>query len=271
MNQNRQEDKLADSVGMSPTIRHLLLDIEGTTCPVSFVSEVLFPYAREQLFPYLNQYQNKDFIQKLLAEVHAAWKKDRTPEAKTLAKRLNRADHNTESSISDPGLSPEEACLYLNLLIKEDRKLTALKDIQGLIWEEGYQKNILIAPLFADVPPALKRWHQRGIELAVYSSGSVHAQKLLYAHTNAGDLSPLFSHWFDTHTGAKTQQESYKTIATLLQAEPEEILFVSDSPAELTAAHSAGMISIFSCRPGNPHQQAEGYQKIKTFADLGGL
>jgi enolase-phosphatase E1 len=258
---------LADVMDHDPAIRHLLLDIEGTTCPVNFVSDVLFPYARQQLLPYLKRNHSKASIRSLLAEVHAAWKNDRSPEAITLAKGLNREGHDSES-VQPQDLSPEEACIYLNWLIKHDRKVTVLKDLQGWIWEEGYLKNELIAPLFTDVPAALKRWHEKGMELAVYSSGSVQAQKLLYAHTNAGDLSPLFSHWFDTHTGAKTEPQSYTTIATLLHAKPGEIVFISDSPAELAAARSAQMISIFSYRPGNPHLQAEGYPKIETFADL---
>ena len=251
----------------SSAIQHVLLDIEGTTCPVSFVSDVLFPYAREQLLPYLKQNHEKPAIRSLLAEVHAAWKNDSTPEAMSLAKSLKREDQHPPSS-QQQGLSPEEACVYLHWLIQQDRKLTALKDLQGLIWEEGYLNNKLIAPLFADVPPALKKWHEKGIGLAVYSSGSIMAQRLLYAHTNAGDLSSLFSHWFDTRTGAKTQPESYAMIATLLQAKPEDVVFISDSPAELAAARSAQMVTIFSHRPGNSEQQAEGYPSIETFASL---
>ncbi len=250
------------------SIQHLVLDIEGTTCPVSFVSEVLFPYAREQLLPYLQQHQEEESIRTLLAEVQAAWLSDKTPEAICLAKRLpSQLKHGQSNNQAE--LSPEEACVYLHWLIQQDRKLTALKDLQGLIWEEGYQKNQLIAPLFPDVPPALHRWHQKGIGLAVYSSGSIQAQKLLYSHTNAGDLSHLFTQWFDTRTGAKDQPESYAKIASHLHAKPQDILFVSDAPNELAAARTAQMMTTFSCRPGNPHQEAgSDHPTINTFATL---
>lgn len=251
----------------SPTIQHLLLDIEGTTCPVHFVSDVLFPYARKQLLPYLRQHHAKPSIRSLLSEIQNAWQNDDTPEAIALAKGLNRQDlHGPSSHL--PELSPEQACAYLSWLIQQDRKLTALKDLQGLIWQEGYKQNELIAPLFSDVPPALHRWHQDGIGLSVYSSGSVQAQKLLYANTNAGDLSHLFSHWFDTRNGAKNDPKSYIKIAAVLEADPQNILFVSDAPAELAAARSAQMLTTFSCRPGNPYQDAEGHPKIESFSEL---
>jgi enolase-phosphatase E1 len=249
------------------TIQHLLLDIEGTTCPVSFVSEVLFPYASEQLLPYLRQHQAKEPIRALLAEVQAAWQNDNSPEAIDLANSLASHQKNRQST-KQAELTPEDACVYLQWLIRQDRKLTALKELQGFIWEEGYQKNELIAPLFPDVPPALQDWHQKGMGLAVYSSGSVQAQKLLYSHTDAGDLSQLFTHWFDTRIGAKDQPESYEQIAILLEIKPQNILFISDTPRELAAARNAQMMTTFSCRPGNPHQQAEGYPKIETFAAL---
>ncbi|MFN9623746.1 MAG: acireductone synthase [Cyanobacteriota bacterium] len=251
----------------TPGIQVVLLDIEGTTCPVSFVSDVLFPYAREQMLAYLQEHHSDSSIRSLLAEVHAAWQNDFSPGAMALAKGLNPDDREA-SKRDGPDLLPEEAWIYLNWLIQEDRKLTALKDLQGLIWEQGYQQKKLIAPLFKDVAPALQRWHQAGIQLAVYSSGSVQAQKLLYGHTNAGDLSHLFSHWFDTRTGCKTQPESYAKIATVLKSQPEEILFISDAPAELVAARQAQMGTIFSCRPGNPHQQAEGHTRIESFAAI---
>ncbi len=252
---------------LSSKIQHVLLDIEGTTCPVSFVSQVLFPYASAQLLPYLQQHHTETSILSLLAEIHSAWRNDSNPEAMALAKGVNRLSANGQW-VEQTEFAPEEACLYLNWLIHQDRKLTALKDLQGLIWEEGYQQGKLIAPLFDDVPAALQLWNERGITLSVYSSGSIQAQILLYAHSNAGNLSHLFSHWFDTRTGAKNQPTSYTNIALVLQATPEQVLFISDSPDEVSAAKSAGMAVVFSRRPGNSHPNAKEFPTIETFATL---
>ena len=252
---------------VSPNIQHVLLDIEGTTCPVSFVSEVLFPYANAQLLPYLQQHRTVASIRSLLAEIQTAWRNDSNPEAMALAQTMNVLNAQNEWC-NQSELSPEKASRYLSWLIKHDRKLTALKDLQGLIWEEGYQQNKLIAPLFADVPSALQRWHQKGIVLSVYSSGSIQAQKLLYTHSNAGNLSHLFSHWFDTRTGPKNQSQSYTNIAAALKAQPEQVLFISDAVAELRAAKSANMAALFSQRAGNPQHYAEGFPIIETFASL---
>jgi enolase-phosphatase E1 len=239
----------------SKPIRHVLLDIEGTTCPVTFVSEVLFPYARRQLMPFLREHQNEARVQRLLAEINTAWQNDPAMEDAT-----RRAMATGSPPVSPDPLEPIGE--YLDWLIQTDRKITPLKDLQGMIWEEGYQRGQLVAPLFAEVPEVLRQWHGQGIQLAIYSSGSVQAQKLLYSHTKIGDLSHLFSHWFDTRTGPKNQPASYETIALALQAKPEEVLFVSDAVAELEAASQAGMAVVFSQRAGNPQQDPQGYEKV---------
>ena len=169
-------------------ITHVLLDIEGTTCPVSFVSEVLFPYASASLEPYLEANQGNADIAKLMREVEIAWREDSHPEARGLLQQQDAA-----STLSVQALSA-----YLRQLIGRDIKLTPLKDLQGRIWRSGYASGELIAPLFADVPRALRHWRDDGFTLAVYSSGSVPAQQLLYGHCHEGDLTGLFSHWFDT-------------------------------------------------------------------------
>jgi enolase-phosphatase E1 len=306
---------------ISSNIHHVLLDIEGTTCPVTFVGDVLFPYAAEQLLPYLKQHYAQAPIRTLLKEIYSAWQLDTSPEAIALSSTVSgftlpvctedptgsadrahggeaigadvRAESGDSSGSADrahggeaigadvqaesghssgsgqpEGLSPEDACIYLNWLIKQDRKLTALKDLQGLIWEQGYQDGTLVAPLFSDVPEALSRWHHKGIQLSVYSSGSIQAQKLLYSHTNHGDLSHLFSHWFDTRTGAKNQTASYVSIARALRTNPEHVLFISDVVDELKAASSAQMTVLLSRRPGNTPCQAEGFPMIDDFSML---
>jgi enolase-phosphatase E1 len=249
------------------SIQHILLDIEGTTCPVNYVSEVLFPYAKTHLLAYLKEHESEASQRALIAEVQSHWQQDSSPEARRLAHAVHQSRIKTRTPESSP-LTSEEACIYLQWLIQQDRKSTPLKELQGLIWEQGYRQRELIAPLFADVPPVLQRWHRQGLALSVYSSGSVQAQKLLYAHTNVGDLTSLFQSWFDTRTGPKNDASSYSLIAQQLQTKPRNILFISDSPAELIAARGAELIPVFSQRPGNPVLQAEDFAQIHTFFEF---
>jgi len=244
-----------------PPIRQVVLDIEGTTCPVDFVSEVLFPYAREKLLPFLTAHKAEEPIRKLLQEVQAELLQDQSPIAGALRS-------NAYSTDVQGGYGLDTLCSYLDWLIQTDRKITPLKDLQGRIWDEGYQQGDLIAPLFADVPRALQRWHAQGIGLSVYSSGSVQAQKLLYGHTGSGDLSSVISHWFDTRTGAKNDPESYRIIAKTLYVQPAQVIFISDAIAELVAAEQAGMAVIFSLRPGNPQQDPQQFRAIESFDTL---
>jgi enolase-phosphatase E1 len=157
---------------------------------------------------------------------------------------------------------------YLQWLIRIDRKLTALKDLQGMIWADGYASGALHGPLFADVAAALRRWRRQGLGLSVYSSGSVAAQQMLYGHSSGGDLRPVFSHWFDTRLGAKNDSSSYRAIAERLNCAPKRVLFISDANAELVAARTAGMQVLFSERPGNPQTADDGFERIDTFSSL---
>lgn len=239
-----------------PLIRgcsHLLLDIEGTTCPVSFVAGSLFPYATRQLESFLSTRQQDPEVQRLLKAVEQAWRQDDEPEARALWR--NRGE-------------PIPTAAYLQLLIQQDRKLTALKELQGMVWRAGYANGELMAPLFDDVAPALERWHRQGVVLAVYSSGSVEAQQLLYGHSNGGDLRELFSHWFDTRSGAKQEPHSYATIAKAMDVAPEKVLFISDALAECEAAQAIGMAVLFSDREGNPHRQAGSFARISDYSSL---
>lgn len=240
-------------------IDHVLLDIEGTTCPVSFVADVLFPYASAQLLPFLRQHQGQEPIQRLIKELQGVWNNDSEMEA--VAMRTGSGEDLDQFNL-------EALCCYLQWLIRTDRKVTPLKDLQGMIWEEGYQQGNLIAPLFEDVPDALKRWQASGVKLSVYSSGSIKAQKLLYQHTNSGDLSHLFSEWFDTRTGAKDQPASYEKITVSLGTIPERILFISDSVSELRAALQAQLSVLFSNRPGNPDRDSQGFPNLRDFSEL---
>jgi len=240
------------------SITHILLDIEGTTCPVSFVAEVLFPYASSSLERYLEEHQDEAEIKSLIEGVEQAWRED---------------DHHAAVDLlqEQGGITPFEIraiAQYLRQLIERDIKLTELKDLQGRIWRSGYVSGELVAPLFPDVPEALQRWHEHGFTLAVYSSGSVPAQQLLYGHCQAGDLRPLFQHWFDTKTGIKQAKESYLTIAQSMGTAPSDVLFISDALQELEAADAAGMKTLFSDREGNPARDAGRFARIIDYSGL---
>ena len=232
-------------------ISHLLLDIEGTTCPVSFVGQTLFPYAANHLEAYLQAHGDQPRVQELLNGATDAWRQDPDPQAQSLWQK-----------------EPANVAEYLQWLISQDRKLTELKELQGLIWRNGYANGELRAPLFDDVPAALKRWHQQGLVLAVYSSGSIGAQQLLYQDSDAGDLRGLFNHWFDTTTGPKQAVSSYGAIAEAMGIQPAHVLFVSDALAECEAADEARMQVRFSEREGNPERDAGRFGRIKSFNEL---
>lgn len=236
-------------------LQHVLLDIEGTTCPVSFVGAVLFPYAKQQLPVFLADQAENPIVKGLIDQVFAAWDKDSDLEAASLRQRY--ANNDSEAAVS-----------YLWWLIEKDRKLTALKELQGLIWRQGYEQGLLKAPLYPDVPEALGRWKNAGLELSVYSSGSINAQKLLYQHSNYGDLSHLFCHWFDTNIGGKQIKQSYSKIAETLNTNPEQIVFISDRKSELSAAEAAGFKVLFSLREGNPETDNGIYLGITNYAKL---
>lgn len=251
-------------------ISHLLLDIEGTTCPVSFVADVLFPYARRHMAAYLRKQADDPEVAALVSALAQAWQSAAQVDAQAL---LDAQPKGLVAAAAAGELSPQAAAAavlpYLTWLISHDIKLTPLKDLQGRIWQSGYASGDLVAPLFPDVDTALHRWHQQGLVLAVYSSGSVPAQQLLYGHSTSGDLRPLFSHWFDTRIGAKHNTASYRAIASAMECPPSAVLFISDALAELEAAHKAGMACLFSDRDGNPNRDSGPFARIsdyRTFA-----
>ena len=235
--------------------RCILLDIEGTTTPIAFVHDVLFPYARSQVRTYLAEhFGSEETITDLarLRDEHAIdVKQNLNPPALVIGPKAAERDSFVE---------------YLHWLIDHDRKSTGLKALQGKIWRQGYLDGTLKAPLFPDVAPALERWHGRGLKIGIFSSGSVLAQKLLFAHTEAGDLTRFLDYYFDTTTGPKTGVENYRRIATATNLSSREILFISDVVGELEAANAADMKTLLCVRPGNhvqPHP--ERYQSIHTF------
>jgi len=259
---------------MNGTVRHMLLDIEGTTCSVRFVSEVLFPYAREKLEDFLTQHETEPQIQQLLVDLQLSWQQESHPEARDLLRACGRsadpeaADSRVHDGDDAAALSGTALIPYLHWLIRQDRKLTAWKELQGRIWDEGYARGDLKADLFDDVLPALRSWKQRGLELSVYSSGSVAAQQLLYGHSQEGDVRDLFSHWFDTRIGPKQEASSYRRILEMLGCSAAQVLFISDAIGELQAADAAGLQVLFSDREGNPQRDPGRFPTISRLDQL---
>jgi enolase-phosphatase E1 len=216
----------------------ILLDIEGTTTPIAFVYEVLFPYARRHLSDYVRNAQLSDLRNEYESDLRAG---------------------------NDPPQWTSDPVPYIHWLMDQDRKSTALKRIQGEIWLEGYRSGTLCGVVFDDVPPALARWRARGRGIRIFSSGSVLAQKLLFSTTSAGDLTKFFSGYFDTTTGSKNDPCSYRAIAAAFDLDASDILFISDVTRELDAARSAGMQTLLCVRPGNPPQPAHTHAVITSF------
>ncbi len=195
-------------------IRAIVTDIEGTTSSISFVRDVLFPYARQRLPAFVETHGDKPDV---LHWLHEAAEEAGLVEA-----------------------SRQEIIELLLQWIDEDRKSTALKALQGMIWKDGYESGDYRSHMYPEVAARLRQWHASGVLLYVYSSGSVPAQQLLFGYSEAGDLTPLFSGYFDTQTGAKREVDSYRRIAETIDASPEQILFLSDIVEELDAAKTAG-------------------------------
>lgn len=196
-------------------IKTIVTDIEGTTSSIDFVHQTLFPYARTRLRTWLKAHAGEPQV---LVQLDAV-----------------------EREVGSSALSLDEAADVLEGWMAEDRKATPLKALQGLIWAEGYASGELRGHVYPDTPEALRAWHARGLRLCVYSSGSVAAQKLIFGHTDYGDLTPLFSDYFDTRVGGKREAASYRAITEQLGLEATSVLFLSDISEELDAARSAGL------------------------------
>ena len=203
----------------------VLTDIEGTTSSIRFVHEVLFPHARRALPDFLRRHQE-------------------TPQVAAQLATLRRAV-GSEATL-------EQMIETLDRWMAEDRKETTLKALQGMVWEEGYRDGAYRGHIYPDAVAGLQRWKTAGKRLYVYSSGSVQAQRLLFGHSEAGDLTPLFDGYFDTTVGAKREAAAYTTIAARIGLPPAQILFLSDIEAELDAAAAAGMATTLLARDGCP-------------------
>lgn len=239
-----------------------VLDIEGTTTPISFVTEVLFPYARENVSSFLKSTYNSpetlNDIRLLRDQVHEDLR--------------NNVPGATEIPVESAGIDAVVAAIEKNVqaMIKADRKVTALKELQGHIWRIGYENGELKGSVFEDVPEALAKWDARGIKTYIYSSGSREAQKLIFGNTNFGDLRVYLSGFFDTTIGHKREARSYKEIFLTLGVDhPSCITFATDVLAEAVAAKEAGLQAVLLLRPGNaPLPSDHGFRTAKSLLEL---
>lgn len=215
---------------VTTTLSGVLLDIEGTTTPISFVYDVLFPFAESRL---------GEACRRATADM----------EFREAVNQLRREYESEPDRGNLPGF--EDGASYASWLMSEDRKSTGLKMLQGLIWEDGYRTGLLKSQIFEDVFPALEDWKKRGIQVRIFSSGSVLAQKLLFGHTLWGDITGYFEGFHDTRTGPKREPDSYQVIVGEFGLPAEEILFLSDVLEELQAAWQAGIRTGLVIRPGN--------------------
>ncbi|WON76362.1 acireductone synthase [Serratia sp. UGAL515B_01] len=222
-------------------IRAIVTDIEGTTSDIRFVHQVLFPYARERLGEFIRNHSSKEEVAVPLAALR--------------------------EEIAQPDADNEQLISTLYRFMDEDRKSTALKTLQGIIWRSGYLNGDFTGHLYCEVAEQLATWQQQGVRLYVYSSGSVEAQQLLFGYSDAGDLRPLFSGYFDTHVGAKRETASYQNIARTIGISPAELLFLSDIHQELDAARVAGWHTCQLIRdaadPQSLHPQVNRFDHIK--------
>ncbi len=222
-------------------IKAIVTDIEGTTSSLSFVKEVLFPYARKHIADFVRKHQHQPEVAQLLDDVR-----------QEVGKQLDG----------------EGIIEQLHDWIDNDQKITPLKALQGLIWQTGYQQGDYQGHIYQDAVEQLQTWKQQGIDLYVYSSGSVYAQKLLFSHTAYGDLTPLFSGYFDTRIGGKKEPESYQRIAEQINRPAADILFLSDIKQELDAASRAGMQCLWLVRDQEEINPDAEYRQVKSFAEI---
>lgn len=229
-------------------MKAILLDIEGTTTPIDFVHKTLFPYSEARISKF----------------VHANYN--------SLAAEIAQIEFERVADVDYPGhldnASPNSITDYLEYLIGLDRKSTPLKTIQGKIWQEGYESGELMSDIFDDVPRAFERWRSEGKTIAIYSSGSILAQKMLFSYTNHGDLTAFITHYFDTNSGHKRKAESYRHISDGIKMEPDGILFISDIEDELDAAKEAGLDTLLAVRDGNTAADEPRHPVIRGFDEV---
>lgn len=238
-------------------IRVILLDIEGTTTPVDFVYKTLFPYASGKVEIFLREHDRDPEIQLLTVQLHAQNLRDGSARLAPPAWIEGTDEASLASNVR-----------YVHWLMARDSKNTALKTLQGKIWQQGYERGELHGEVYADVPPALARWRRQSREICIYSSGSVLAQQLLFRNTVMGDLTEYISHFFDTRIGAKTESGSYARIAQELGHPADQVLFVSDAIKEIEAARVASMQAALCVRESKSALHPADETIIRTFDQI---
>jgi enolase-phosphatase E1 len=245
----------------------VLLDIEGTTTPISFVHDVLFPYARARVSSYLEEHASDPEIRRIVEDLRL----------ELPASGLQLAADDPEDPVSVAGNSaraatsvPRDADIvaYVHWLMDRDRKSGPLKALQGRIWEQGYATGALQGEVYSDVGDAFGRWTAAGVRIAIFSSGSVLAQKLLFANATSGDLSRFLSAYFDTGVGAKGEAGSYRRIAEAVEVTPSRVLFISDVSQELDAARESGIQTLLCVRPPAHSPPSSTHRIIEDFGGI---
>lgn len=226
----------------------VLLDIEGTVSPLAYVHKVMFPFARTQAPGFLERRGTEPVVRAAVQTMFA--------------------ENRTEPAVAGGAWPLAETVALVNELMDRDAKQTGLKQLQGLIWEEGFASGALKSELFADVPPALAHWVAQGRQVRIFSSGSVHAQKLFFRHTTAGDLSRYLTGHYDTTTGPKRVTASYEAIARLAGVTPADVLYISDVTAELDAARAGGCATALALRPGNAPNPPHTHPELHSFDEI---
>ena len=221
-------------------IKAIITDIEGTTSSISFVHDVLFPYARQHIADFVREHAEDAHVSPHLNDVRVSVGKD---------------------------LDIEGIIHQLHDWIDADAKVMPLKALQGLIWEKGYKHGDFKSHMYPDAVENLKKWHAQGIRLFVYSSGSVYAQQLLFGHTEFGDLNNLFEGYFDTRIGGKKEVQSYETILKEIRLNGQQVMFLSDIEAELAAASATGIHTYWLIREGQTNSNAA-FKQVSTFDDI---
>jgi enolase-phosphatase E1 len=235
----------------------ILLDIEGTTTPVVFIYQTLFPFASLKLEHFLREHFREQETKLLIQQLHKQHDIDQREGLQPSA----WVDENEELLL--------RSCIaYCQWLIARDSKDAALKSLQGRIWQEGYDSGELHGRVYPDVPPAFERWRRQNREICIYSSGSVLAQQLLFRSINSGDLTPHITAFFDTSVGSKTEIKSYRKIAESLLRNPSDFVFISDAVKEVEAAQDSGMQAILCNRSVDTTQLPQGTTIIYSFDEI---
>jgi enolase-phosphatase E1 len=242
------------------SVQGILLDIEGTTSPIDFVYQVLFPFVRAHLKDYLRCHADSEELRRDLSMLREEHLKD-----------LEQALAPPEWTDADPDGQIESVADYVFWLMDRDRKSTGLKSLQGKIWQQGYLTGELKGQVFQDVRPALEHWKNKNLDVRIFSSGSALAQRLLFANTEDGDLTRFLGGYFDTNIGPKTDPKSYRQIANEFHLPAAKVLFISDMTAELDAAKRAGMQTLLCVRPGNlPQPEKHAHGVVSNFSEIVG-